>query len=129
MNRVKNTTYSSWKPYDTVQGIIENTGFDAYKDKIGNYRDAMSYLNGEYNDKLLGEYVDKLIEICMPVYWGQVNDISNGAVFYYSPKKQAENHKINPNKYPEKPTFLGESVVEVKIPGTENDDMRFYKFK
>lgn len=129
MNRVNNKTYSSWASYNTAQEIIENTGFDAYSQKTGNYQDAMSYLNGTYYNKILSEYVDKLIEICMPVYWGEVDDITNGAVFYYSPKKQAELHKIYPQIYPEIPSFMDEPLEEVKIPGTENDDLRFYKFK
>lgn len=126
MNRVGNP---HWPSQDTVQKVIQNTGFDAYKNETPGFVEAKEYLNGTNNNEILKRNVDELIKRCMPIYWRQVNDITNGAVYYYSPKLQEENHKINPELYPSIPSFLTDELVKVKVPGTENDDIVFYKYK
>ncbi|ATZ68073.1 M23 family metallopeptidase [Acinetobacter haemolyticus] len=52
-------------------------------------------------------------------------------VLYFSPQAQAALHSRNPNKYKSLvPDFAKSSLTEeVKIKGTENDDMRWYRYK
>ena len=56
-------------------------------------------------------------------------DITNNAVLFYSPNAQAKLHEQNPSKYKNPPGFVNDQVEEVHISGTENDDIRFYKYK
>jgi len=35
-------------------------------------------------------FIDDLIKLCLPVYHGETTDITDGSVYYYSPKAQAD---------------------------------------
>ncbi len=57
--------------------------------------------------------------------------ISDGVVFYYSPKAQKALHETHPDKYTSDiPIWATDPKKEiVKISGTENDDFKWFKYK
>lgn len=113
-----------WSKYEGISDIIKNTGFDAYGGNL--YLEAEEYLkNRDYTN----ETIERVIDAVLPVYRGEKEDITNNAVLFYSPNAQAKLHEQNPSKYKNPPGFVNDQVEEVHISGTENDDIRFYKYK
>lgn len=121
MNRVG---VREWKEYDTVEKIIQNTGFDAYNGSL--YKEAKSYLeNRDYSN----ETIESIIDTVLPIYRKEQEDTTNNVVLFYSPEAQAKLHELNPSKYKNPPGFVNDQVEEVYISGSENDDIKFFRYK
>lgn len=48
---------------------------------------------------------------------------------YCCPKAQATLHELDPSKYKNPPGFVNDKVEEVYISGSENDDIKFFRYK
>lgn len=119
--------FANWKSWSNILQIIVNTGYDAYTQKNLPYTTAKKALDsGNIPTKLMN-----LIQAVEPIFNGVEEDFTGGVVYYYSPKAQAELHRTNPLKYPSLvPPFVvskSNPTHLVVIPGTEKDDMRWYK--
>lgn len=118
--------FANWKSWVNKREIIEKTGYDAFTDKNEPYRRAKKELDsGEISSK-----VKKLIEAVEPIFYDLEDDFTGGVVYYFSPNAQASLHKSNPSRYKKVPAFLEDSnnpVHLVRIPGTEKDDLQWYK--
>lgn len=124
MNRVGSR---EWKKYDSITKVIKNSGFDAYTTKNAPHQTAINYFS---NRNFSNNSIEKLIDIAASVYYGIAKDNTGGAVLYYSPKAQEALHKKFPNIYRSAvPSWVNSKVEEVKVPGTENDDFKFYRYK
>jgi hypothetical protein len=123
MNRVGK---GEWEKQDTVDKVIKNTGFDAYSDQNEPYRTAMSYLDNRDGSN---QDIERLIKVALPVYNRETPDITGGAVLYYSPQTQAISHVKRPDLYDEIPDWDFNKLEEVKVPGTEQDDFKFFRYK
>lgn len=119
--------FANWKSWSTILQIIVNTGYDAYTHKNAPYKNAKKALDtGDISNRL-----QNLIDAVEPIFNGTEPDFTGGVVYYYSPKAQAELHRTNPSRYPSLvPPFVvskSNPTHLVVIPGTEKDDMRWYK--
>ena len=119
--------FANWKLYSNIMQVLVSTGYDAYTQKNDPYKRAKKALDsGDISAKLMN-----LIKAVEPIFHGVEPDFTGGIVFYYSPKAQAQLHKEKPYLYPNLiPDFVvskSNPTHEVKIPGTEKDDMRWYK--
>ena len=123
MNRIG---VKEWAEYATPIEVIKYSGFDAYSYPNQPFKEAKVYFeNRDYTN----EKIERMIELVIPIYRGEVDDITGGAVLYYSPNAQKALHEEHPQKYPEKPTWDFSKIEEVEIEGTENDDFKFYRYK
>lgn len=123
MNRVG---VREWKNYTSVTEVIMNSGFDAYTYKNEPYQEAEAYFaDRDYSN----DVIEEMIRIVIPVYRGQTEDITGGAVLYYSPEAQKKLHDKNPQRYAETPKWDFSQLQEVEIEGLENDDLIFYRYK
>lgn len=121
MNRIG---VREWSEYKNATDIIKYTGFDAYDGSL--YLEAKKYLeNRDYSN----EEIESVIDAVLPVYRGEKEDITNNAVLFYSPKAQEILNKQNPSIYKNPPSFVNDKTEEVCISGTEDDDIKFYKYK
>ncbi len=125
MNRVGKY---EWSKYKTVTEIITKTGFDACTHKNSGFQFAMEYMKKKPDKK--NEKLEKMIQLITPIYLKEQSDITDNAVFYYSPKAQAKLHAKNPEKYKKSPGFaISSKTKEVSISGLLNtDDFIFYKY-
>jgi len=115
MNRVGKREWGN-KGWNTVTDIIKYSGFDAYTKKNDPYRTAVDYLDNRDGSN---KKIERLITITTAVYNRETKDITGGAVLYYSP-----------GLLPKGPKDWNFNLLEeVKVPGTENDDFKFYKYK
>lgn len=116
-----------WKKYTTVSEVIKYTGFDAYNNPNDPFREAEKYFE---NRDFTNEKIEKMINIVIPIYRGCVEDITGGAVLYYSPKALKKLHEENPQKYTKEiPDWDFSKLDQVTITGMENDDFLFYRYK
>ncbi len=128
MNRVGKR---EWARYHTVSGIIQHTGFDAYRQKIAPYTHAFQYITARDARKLNGR-LETMIKALLPIYKKKQADITSGAQLYYSPKAQAALHKKFPKSYTKDvPADWNFSVLqECTVPGLgASDDFKFFKYK
>ncbi|MDR0234741.1 hypothetical protein [Acinetobacter sp.] len=119
--------FANWKSWSNIIQIATNTGYDAYTQKNDPYKRAKKALDsGDISPKLMS-----LIKAVEPIFNGTEPDFTDGVVYYYSPKAQAGLHKSNPATYPSLvPAFViskSNPTHQVQVPGTEKDDMRWYK--
>lgn len=119
--------FANWKSWSNIIQIVTKTGYDAYTQKNPPYKRAKKALDsGDISPKLMS-----LIRAVEPIFNGTEPDFTGGVVYYYSPKAQAELHKSDPSNYPSLvPPFVvskSNPTQQVQIPGTEKDDMRWYK--
>ncbi|MBF4454496.1 hypothetical protein IRT38_03640 [Acinetobacter sp. SK-43] len=119
--------FANWKSWSTIIQIVTKTGYDAYTQKNSPYKRAKKALDsGDISPKLMS-----LIKAVEPIFNGTEPDFTGGVVYYYSPKAQAQLHKSDPSNYPSLvPDFVvskSNPTQQVQIPGTEKDDMRWYK--
>lgn len=119
--------FANWKSWSNILQIVTRTGYDAYTQKNSPYRRAKKALDsGDISPRLMS-----LIRAVEPIFNGTEPDFTGGVVYYYSPKAQAELHKSDPSNYPSLiPDFVvskSNPTHQVKILGTEKDDMRWYK--
>ncbi|KYQ78723.1 hypothetical protein AWW73_09075 [Acinetobacter lactucae] len=118
--------FAEWLNARNVNDILKKN-FDAITDKNPPFKKAVT----EMYSGNISDHTQDIIEAISPIYQGLEEDITNGVVLYFSPKAQAALHKKNPEKYTSLvPDFAKSSLTEeVKIKGTENDDMRWYRYK
>lgn len=106
-----------WQEYTSVSEICAYTGFDAYGDN--NYWDCMNYLN---NRDYSNEYYEQVISEVMPIYNGEVKDITNGAQLYYTPATMVPEGS--------EPSWNFDALEKVSIPGVdEYYEAKFYRYK
>lgn len=124
MNRIGE---KEWANYATATDVIMYSGFDAFTDKNSPYREAETYFeNRDYSN----DVIERMIEVVLPIYSGEENDITGGAVLYYSPKAQEALHEHNPQKYSKIPPWDFSQLEEISIDGLDSDDdFKFYKYK
>lgn len=119
MNRIKQGR--EWKKYKTPVEIIRNTGFDAYTQKNQPYTTAYNYLqNGTETPQ--GSKIDLLKITVKSIYDGTAADNTQDSVLYYSPKAQEKLYK-------KRPSWNFTLLEEVKVPGAEQDDFKFFRYK
>ena len=123
MNRVQSKRFK----YNSASDVIKYSGFDAYGSSL--YNDALTYLNNRDGGIDRNDLIEHIIEVVMPVYIGVTEDITEGVVLFYSTETQKAAHKKNPQKYKEVPDWNWNELEEVIIPGSENDDFRFFRYK
>lgn len=129
MNRVG---VREWKKRKTPHDVIANTGFDAFTQKNQPYRKAYEYFD---NIKMLRTqktnlHLKHLAEAALPIYQGKEKPFPR-IILYYSPKAQHVLHQKNPKLYtrPVPKWALSPLVELVKVPGCEEDDFAFYRYK
>jgi len=118
--------FAEWINARDVSDILKKN-FDAITDKNAPFKKAVT----EMHTGKISDHTQDIIDAISPIYQGLEEDITNGVVLYFSPKAQAALHNKNPSKYKSLiPDFAKSSLTEeVKIKGTENDDMRWYRYK
>ncbi|NUF35820.1 hypothetical protein HUN19_17705, partial [Acinetobacter oleivorans] len=118
--------FGEWINARNVSDILKKN-FDAITDKNPPFKKAVT----EMHSGNISDHTQDIIEAISAIYQGQEEDITNGVVLYFSPKAQAALHKKNPEKYTSLvPDFAKSPLTEeVKLKGTENDDMRWYRYK
>ena len=126
MNRVG---VREWKKRTTPLQVIAHTGFDAFNQRNQPYCRAWKYFGAgrPATDGKLDALKKEVINIFLAP---KVNAIP-GIILYFSPRAQAMLHKLHPDKYRhEVPTWaLSPLVEEVKVPGTEKDDFRWFRYR
>lgn len=116
-----------WKENTTVSEVIMNTGFDAYTYPNVPFREAQKYFEDR---NYTNAKIEEMIRVVIPVYRGNVEDITDGAVLYYSPEALKNLHEKYPKKYPnEKPDWDFSQLEKVEMEGIEDDDFLFYRYK
>ena len=118
--------FAEWVNARDVSDILKKN-FDAITDKNGPFKKAVTEMRlGNISD-----HTQDIVDAISPIYQGLEEDITNGVVLYFSPKAQAALHSKNPSKYTSLiPDFFFFFLTEeVKIKGTENDDMQWYRYK
>lgn len=123
MNRIG---FGEWVNARNVSDILKKN-FDAITDGNPPFKKAIY----EMNNGNISSHTQDIIDAVYSIYYKTEEDITNGVVLYYSPKAQAALHAKNPQKYKSLiPDFAKSHLTEeVKIKGTENDDMRWYRYK
>ncbi|KUM13498.1 hypothetical protein AV645_14020 [Acinetobacter calcoaceticus] len=118
--------FGEWINARNVSDILKKN-FDAITDKNPPFKKAVT----EMHSGNISNHTQDIIEAISRIYSGEEEDITNGVVLYFSPKAQAALHKKNPERYTSLvPDFAKSPLTEeVKIKGTENDDMRWYRYK
>lgn len=118
--------FGEWINARNVSDILKKN-FDAITDKNPPFKKAVT----EMHFGNISDHTQDIIEAISRIYSGEEEDITNGVVLYFSPKAQAALHKKNPERYTSLvPDFAKSPLTEeVKIKGTENDDMRWYRYK
>lgn len=134
VNRFK---FQEWRKYKTLHELIANSGFDAFTQRNIPYQRAYDYFSKE---RLVNtnKRMERFYEVVYPIFdkcisQGLLYKYAGGEryVMYYSPKAQAYLHQKNPKMYKsDKPYWakMPDRLVEVKIPGCENDDFAFYRY-
>lgn len=120
--------YREWSRYRTLLAIVENTGFDAYTQKIAPYNSAFNYMNGR-SAAHVNAHLEGIVAGLRPCYITPI-DIASKAVLYYSPKAQSALHKSHPKSYAAAPKWDFTQLKEVAVPGLlATDDFKFYAYK
>jgi len=103
--------------YITVADICKFSGFDGYGN--GDYTACMAYLDAR--DGRNATY-EAIIADVLPVYYGEVIDITGGCQLYYTPASM-----VPPGSSPK---WDFNVITEVIIPGVDSYyEGRFYKYK
>lgn len=106
-----------WKKHKRVEAVIKHTGFDAYTHQTKQYLRAREYLDQPSESRRTHELIERMIRALVPVYERKDEDITSGAVLYYSPKAQAALHKTKPEMYAETPKWDFTLLQEVTRAG------------
>lgn len=118
---------NEWKEKPTVAGLLTRDQFSCIDDpKSQPFQEMKDYLNRrdfsnpnfEPNPRL-----ERVIAAAMDVYHGKEPDFTNEAVLYWSPKAQEANGDPDPD------WANSDKLLELTVPGTENEDFRWYKYK
>lgn len=116
--------FAEWVEAKNIQSYLEKD-FDALTDQTLPVRKVIS----EMTSGKISKHTQDIIDAVSPIYNDIEEDFTNGVVLYFSPKAQAQFHKENPSKYKKVPDFVNSRTEVVKIKGTENDDMEWYRLK
>ena len=123
MNRVDDTIHE-WYNLHTVTAVIQSPqAFSSYYGQSTQYLRALNYLNNrtwdnEDYEKLIYE---ELINVVLPIYNRESQDITGGVQIFYSP-----NAMSTPGSRPE---YEYEKLEEIIIPGIDSWDFRFFKYR
>lgn len=123
LNRVNSR---EWRDMDTVEAVIRESGFDAYKETNGPFLRAMRCF--ETGDLAKNSKLVKLLDTVLPLYERKLAPIPH-IVMYYSPKAQALLHHSKPTRYRETPPWNFNLLQEVPVFGAEGDDFKFFRYK
>ncbi len=114
MNRVGRF---EWSEYTTVAEVCEHTGFYGFKND--NYQFCMDYLNERDGWDF---FIEEIIDQVLPIYNKEVDDISGGALLFYTPAVMDP-----PGSEPDWNFYLLEEII---LPGVDpENDGRFFKYK
>lgn len=126
MNRVGHPRF---KYSDTVENVIKTPGqFTCYEKPNVPFTRMKNYLkNRDGSDRVM----ENIINTAMNVYHKKEPDNTGGAVLFYSPKAQAEQHERNSAEYlaPRPSDWNWDELYEVDVPGVTGENFRFYKYK
>lgn len=118
--------HREWKKYTALIDIVTNTGFDAFTHQNKPFVEAWHYYGG--SRPIPNMRLEDLEEDIYPLTAGLRSPVPD-IILYYSPKAQAQLHASLPKTFPEKPHWTFDLLEEVQVPGTENDDFRWFKYK
>jgi len=129
MNRVG---VREWKKHKTPFAVLANTGFDAFTQRNAPYKKAVDYFRalsaGTVQKTNL--HLKFLAEAVLPIYKGEEKPFPE-IILYFSPHAQRILHAKNPKLYtrPVPKWALSPLVELVNVPGCEEDDFAFYRYK
>lgn len=115
-----------WKRLDSVLKVIVRSGFDAFKFRNSPYLEAFRHFGLGHPPR--HARLEALYNTVYPLYMRTEAAIPD-IVLYYSPRAQAQLHKSNPRLYPPAPRWDFKRLDQVAIPGTEQDDILFFRYK
>ena len=114
MNRIGQR---EWERFTCASEICAYTGFTAYGN--AHFQECMDYLNERDGSNLR---IEEIISEVMPVYTGEISDITGGAQIFYTPAAMRPNKKdLGWN-----PALLREVIISGIDPYFEG---RFFKYK
>ena len=121
MNRLG---FGEWVGHPSIIQYLYDD-FDALTEQTA----AVKKVKAEMNSNKVSKDTQDIIDAVYPIYMREEEDFTNGVVLYYSPKAQKYLNKKDPKNYKYPPNFVNELTEEVKINGTENDDMCWIRYK
>lgn len=117
-----------WKHFETLTDVITKSGFDAYKQKNFPFTKAFKYF-AEGGSVPVQPALERFKNNILYLIEGHEQPIP-GIVLYYSPLAQTALHQKDPVHYTHiVPSWNFSQLVEVKVPGCEQDDFKFFKYK
>ncbi len=124
MNRVG---YKEWKDRDTIGKNLTRDQFSSINDPQNQpFNEMTEYL--KYRDGS-NPRLERLINLAMNVYHRKEPDSTGGAVIFYSPKAQAQKNQEDAEANPNPPRWNYNELEDLVVPGAEDDDFRFFKYK
>ncbi|WP_180089687.1 hypothetical protein [Acinetobacter sp. YH12219] len=121
MNRLG---FGEWVGHPSIIQYLYDD-FDALTEQTA----AVKKVKAEMNSNKVSKDTQDIIDAVYPIYMREEEDFTNGVVLYYSPKAQKFLNNKDPKNYKYPPNFVNELTEEVKINGTENDDMCWIRYK
>ena len=113
MNRIGQR---EWTRFQTAEDVCAYSGFSAYGSY--NYQECMKYLENRDGSNLV---IEELISQVMPVYTGELPDITGGAQLFYTPAAMKPHTELRWNF-----GLLEEVIISGIDPYFEG---RFYRYK
>ena len=114
MNRIGQR---EWENYKSAAEICAYTGFTAYGN--AHFKECMDYLNRRDGSNAL---VEEIISQVLPIYLGEIPDITGGAQIFYTPAAMSPNRtELGWN-----PSLLQEVIISGVDPYYE---ARFFRYK
>lgn len=121
MNRLG---FGEWVGHPSIIQYLYDD-FDALTEQTA----AVKKVKAEMKSNKVSKTTQDIIDAVYPIYMREEEDFTNGIVLYYSPKAQKFLNNQDPQKYKYPPNFVNTLTEEVKIKGTENDDMCWIRYK
>jgi hypothetical protein len=122
INRVGRLEWSRWKtPYD----IIKYSGFDAFIHRNRPFLEALRIM--ETKALMPGTALARLYAEVTPIY-NRSAPPTTDAVLYFSPRAQRSLHEKRPDIWPARPRWNFDLLERLYVPGTEGDDIEFYRY-
>ena len=127
INRVETR---EWSDLETVEEVIQYSGFDAYSHQTSLYTYAEQYLDDRANGVGVEDpIIEAIIDETLDIYTG-AQEPTTDAVLYYSPEAQQQLNQQYPQYYGPEPGWNFDLLVEVYPPGVmDTDDFAFYSYK
>ena len=114
MNRIGQR---EWEKYNSAAEICAYTGFTAYGN--AHFKECMNYLNRRDGSNVL---VEEIISQVLPIYLGEIPDITGGAQIFYTPAAMSPHRtELGWN-----PSLLQEVIISGVDPYYE---ARFFRYK